>query len=41
VDHAGSLPNQVQVKILEDGGHMVQMESASEVNQLINEFWEQ
>ena len=41
VDHAGSLPNQVQVQILEDGGHMVQMESASEVNQLINEFWEQ
>ena len=41
VDHVGSLPNQVEVKILEDGGHMVQMESASEVNQLINEFWEQ
>ena len=40
VDHAGSLPNQVQVKILEDGGHMVQMENASEVNRIINKFWE-
>ena len=39
VDHAGSLPNQVQVKILEDGGHMVQMESATEVNKLITDFW--
>ena len=40
VDHAGSLPNQVEVKILEDGGHMVQMENASEVNRIINKFWE-
>ena len=40
-DHARSLTNQVQVKILDDGGHMVQMESASEVNRLINEFWEE
>ena len=27
------------VNILEDAGHMVQMESTSEVNRLINEFW--
>jgi len=40
VDHAGSLPNQVEVKIIEDGGHMVQMENASEVNRIINKFWE-
>ena len=38
-DHTINLPKQVQVNIFEDAGHMVQMESASEVNRLMNEFW--
>ena len=39
-DHARNLPSSAIVHILDDGGHMVQMESASEVNRLINEFWQ-
>jgi pyruvate dehydrogenase E2 component (dihydrolipoamide acetyltransferase) len=38
-DHALELPSQVQVEILADYGHMVQMEAASEVNRIILEFW--
>ena len=36
---ARDLPNQDQVHIFEDSGHMVQMERASEVNRLITAFW--
>ncbi len=39
-DHAQNLPGSVNVHILEDGGHMIQMESASEVNRLITDFWQ-
>ena len=38
-NHASDLPSQDNVHILEDGGHMVQMESATEVNKLITDFW--
>ena len=37
--HARDLPNQDRVHILENTGHMVQMERASDVNRLINDFW--
>ena len=37
--HARDLPNQDRVHILENTGHMVQMERASEVNRLITAFW--
>ena len=37
--HARDLPNQDRVHILEDTGHMLQMERASEVNRLITDFW--
>ena len=37
--HARDLPNQDRVHILDDTGHMVQMERASEVNRLITAFW--
>ena len=37
--HARELSSQDQVHILENTGHMVQMERASEVNRLINDFW--
>ena len=37
--HASDLSNQDDVHILENTGHMVQMERASEVNRLINDFW--
>jgi pyruvate dehydrogenase E2 component (dihydrolipoamide acetyltransferase) len=33
--HAKALPNAVQVSVLEDAGHMVHMEKAAEVNELI------
>ena len=37
--HARDLPNQHQVHIFENTGHMVQMERASEVNRFITAFW--
>ena len=37
--YARDLPTRDQVHILESAGHMVQMERASEVNRLINDFW--
>ena len=37
--HARDLSNQDHVHILENAGHMVQMERASEVNRLIIDFW--
>ncbi len=32
-------PHQDRVHILDDTGHMLQMERASEVNRLITDFW--
>jgi pyruvate dehydrogenase E2 component (dihydrolipoamide acetyltransferase) len=37
--HARDLPSQDRVQVLDSAGHMVQMERASEVNRLINDFW--
>ena len=37
--HADNLPGNVQTHIIPGGGHMVQMESAAEVNRLIGSFW--
>ena len=37
--HARELPNQDRVHILDNTGHMVQMERASDVNRLISTFW--
>ena len=37
--HARDLPNQDRVHVLDNAGHMVQMERASEVNRLITDFW--
>jgi pyruvate dehydrogenase E2 component (dihydrolipoamide acetyltransferase) len=37
--HARDLPNQDNVHIFDNTGHMVQMERASEVNRLITAFW--
>jgi pyruvate dehydrogenase E2 component (dihydrolipoamide acetyltransferase) len=37
-EHAAGLPESWQVKVLEDCGHMVQMESAVAVNKLIADF---
>ncbi len=37
--HARDLPNQDRVHVLDDTGHMLQMERASEVNRLITAFW--
>ena len=37
--HARALPNQDNVHILDDTGHMVQMERAPDVNRLITAFW--
>jgi pyruvate dehydrogenase E2 component (dihydrolipoamide acetyltransferase) len=39
VAHAQGLPENIETRILEGGGHMVQMEQASEVNRLIRGFW--
>ena len=39
-EHARNLSNQSNVHILPGGGHMIQMESASEVNRLITDFWQ-
>ena len=36
--HAQGLPGDVRVHVLEGKGHMVQMEAASEVNRLLNDF---
>jgi pyruvate dehydrogenase E2 component (dihydrolipoamide acetyltransferase) len=37
--HAQGLPADVRVHVLEGKGHMVQMEAASEVNRLLNDFF--
>ena len=37
--HARALPDQVNVHILDNTGHMVQMERAPDVNRLITSFW--
>ena len=37
--HARSLPGHIETHILDSYGHMVQMEGAFEVNQLIIDFW--
>jgi pyruvate dehydrogenase E2 component (dihydrolipoamide acetyltransferase) len=37
--HARDLPNQDNVHVFDNTGHMVQMERASEVNRLITAFW--
>jgi pyruvate dehydrogenase E2 component (dihydrolipoamide acetyltransferase) len=37
--HAQGLPAQVRVHVIDGKGHMVQMEAASEVNRLLNEFF--
>ena len=37
--HARNLPGHIETHILDSYGHMVQMEAASEVNQLIIDFW--
>ena len=37
--HARSLPSHIETHVLDNYGHMVQMEAASEVNQLIIDFW--
>ena len=39
--HAAGLPHTAEVQILDDCGHMVQMEAAGEVNRLILRFLEQ
>jgi pyruvate dehydrogenase E2 component (dihydrolipoamide acetyltransferase) len=36
--HAQGLPDDVRVHVLDGKGHMVQMEAASEVNRLLNDF---
>ena len=38
-NHTQGLPAHVQVEILENKGHMVQMEAAMEVNSMILQFW--
>jgi pyruvate dehydrogenase E2 component (dihydrolipoamide acetyltransferase) len=40
VRHTEGLPNSVRVHVLDDAGHMVHMEKAAEVNQLIERFVE-
>ncbi|MGF6291833.1 acetoin dehydrogenase dihydrolipoyllysine-residue acetyltransferase subunit [Paraburkholderia youngii] len=37
--HAQGLPAQVRVHVIDGKGHMVQMEAASDVNRLLNEFF--
>ena len=37
--HAQGLPGDIRVHVLPGKGHMVQMESASEVNRLLNDFF--
>lgn len=36
--HAQGLPGEIRVHVLDGKGHMVQMEAASEVNRLLNDF---
>ena len=36
--HAEGLPSNVRVEVMAGQGHMVQMEAASDVNKLIDEF---
>ena len=38
VSHSEDLPSRVQVHVFDDAGHMVHMEKAAEVNQLIERF---
>jgi pyruvate dehydrogenase E2 component (dihydrolipoamide acetyltransferase) len=38
VSHSEDLPSRVQVRVFDDAGHMVHMEKAAEVNQLIERF---
>jgi pyruvate dehydrogenase E2 component (dihydrolipoamide acetyltransferase) len=38
VRHSEGLPSRVQVQVFDDAGHMVHMEKAAEVNQLIERF---
>ncbi len=38
--HARGLPRHVQAQVLENYGHMVQMEGATEVNRMILQFWQ-
>lgn len=38
--HAADLPDRISVELLADCGHMVHMEAASEVNQLVLSFLE-
>ena len=39
VSHAEGLPANIETRILPGAGHMVQMESAAEVNRAITSFW--
>ena len=38
VGHSDGLPSRIQVRVFDDAGHMVHMEKAAEVNQLIERF---
>jgi pyruvate dehydrogenase E2 component (dihydrolipoamide acetyltransferase) len=38
VSHSEDLPSRIQVRVFDDAGHMVHMEKAAEVNQLIERF---
>jgi pyruvate dehydrogenase E2 component (dihydrolipoamide acetyltransferase) len=38
VGHSEGLPSRIQVRVFDDAGHMVHMEKAAEVNQLIERF---
>ncbi len=38
VRHSEDLPSRIQVRVFDDAGHMVHMEKAAEVNQLIERF---
>jgi pyruvate dehydrogenase E2 component (dihydrolipoamide acetyltransferase) len=38
-DHAGGLPETVEVRVLENCGHMVHMEDAAAVNRFVLDFW--
>jgi pyruvate dehydrogenase E2 component (dihydrolipoamide acetyltransferase) len=38
VKHSQDLPSRIQVRVFDDAGHMVHMEKAAEVNQLIERF---
>jgi pyruvate dehydrogenase E2 component (dihydrolipoamide acetyltransferase) len=38
VNHSQDLPSRIQVRVFDDAGHMVHMEKAADVNQLIERF---